>query len=382
MNDIYIYKQKAEKYKYKYLKLKQELYGGGDPCSYILPITFDNNRLIIDDDKQSGKINKKLNIKINYRAIDSPNADFYTYNKEGYIGQLFKYKNYNIILNNLEILKKISNIDLSYIDIVFGCTIFKEEQESIISSNYIRTIFKDCEHILKNNIFKKSKDRFGYIISTYPGKNINIIDLIKSKSDLIKFITDLINALEKFIIPLHNERYFLNNIDLNNIKWNAINRKIFFNILKIEENKNNNNIDIKALINNIKKINIDYYNSESMKCINKKLNDSILTADQLKNTLSVILLYLNKDEIELNNSMIKYDNNNKLTNKFTSEQANEEKKKLNYDNNYDNEITNINNKIMTIVEEEKRNNYKNKIIKDLQIRYIFQKDEDEDEDEE
>ena len=230
MNDIYIYKQKAEKYKYKYLKLKQELEGGGDPCSYILPITFDNDSLDFGTN-----ISGKLKILTNYPP-GAPNDDFNTYNKEGYTGIILKHEDYLILL---PILTHQNAVE--YTKVKYACTINKEKRERKFGlfksgTNYIRTKFPNCDHILKMSA-TKNEGKFGYIIT----ENIERIytEYLISDIDLfIQFINDLINTLNVLIEPLHKAGYILNNIDISTIRWDKTKKQVHFNITKITKDTN------------------------------------------------------------------------------------------------------------------------------------------------
>ena len=247
-----IYKQKAEKYKYKYLKLKKELEGGiiyddNNICLYNLPITTFHHykdSIIIEDGNSPGQIKQKLNIKIdryihNSPSQSSPFDDFCNYNKEGYIGKILNYNDYNKTFQTLNELRK-NNINLIYINILLGCRIYKEKRNKLSklsSKNLILTIFPNCEKMFKTSA--NDSPYFGYIISSNKSIDENISEI---------FIINLIDAIKNFIVPLHEAGYVLNNIDENNILWDE--NKVYFNIEKMTKNTDNNidnNIDLKSL---------------------------------------------------------------------------------------------------------------------------------------
>jgi hypothetical protein len=302
MNDIYIYKQKAEKYKYKYLKLKQELYGSGNHCTYNLPIKFENDSFNFELD-DSGK----LKIVTDY-PINTPNSDFKKFNIQGNNGRILNYEDYEVIL------KLLKNSELKYTNIVYTCTIYKEKRIGYFKrfgkKNYIKDKFTNCP------IFNKS-DKYGFII-TENIKGLDMENLINNNIELfIQFINHLILTLKNFIIPLHNAGYILNNINFNNIIWNKDEKKVYFNILNITKDTNKYK-DIKDLISSITKLEpfVDYHNT-------KKLlfnNDKIMSIEKLIDNLPNINKY-----IEYEKEIIKYEKKiSDINEKFLSAQINQE----------------------------------------------------------
>jgi hypothetical protein len=332
MNDIY--KHKAEKYKYKYLKLKQELeggfiYDGNKSCMYDLPIQKFDKNTEINNDEQLGQIEKKLNIIIDYKMPGMSGITSDELNKEGYIGQIFKYETYSQILQNLKILQNL-NIDLNYINIVFACTIFKEKKTGKSGNNLIRTIFTDCDHILKKSskeiILKTVKNKFGYIIyknsdnecNKYNDKiqlnecnNYNdklpIIATQKKKTIMIS-LKKIRNAIDKFIKPLHEASYVLNNIpkvtpdyDRFILPYNL--DLLYVDIFKMTvmavDKKNN---DIKHLINLISHLLYRYFeNDGDLAYESIQRNKDKITIDNLSNIITEIVKYLEVYEDFLKN---------------------------------------------------------------------------------
>jgi hypothetical protein len=267
MNEIY--KQKAEKYKNKYLKLKQELYGGYEyeynNCTSNPPIYFDlKNFYILEKNEEFDRLNDKISakgkilIKEDYRDNNTININSYSNDKK-YVGRLiksktskfYKYddeyeieyentnKNYKII-NDLQITNKEKM--LQYIPkIIYACRIKNDKSTTYAA---VTKFFPDCTK-------STNSTRYGYIITTNMGKNINVY---MKMSDLIKFIPNLIDAIQNFIIPLNNANYFLNNIDLKNIYWNQNTQKVFFNISEMKKMTNKTeNTDKEKLINSIRR---------------------------------------------------------------------------------------------------------------------------------
>jgi hypothetical protein len=297
MNDIYIYKEKAEKYKYKYLKLKQELEGGEylyNECKSNPPKYFDNETL------------EKLIIEEDYPKDNTININSFSNNYD-YVGRLIKsktnrfYDEYNIELTNsnknYKIIESLQNSKmLEYIPkIVYACTIKNDKSFFSKTSFTYDTVDKFFPHCTKRNKSKK----YGYIITTNIG--INITYYI-STSDLIKFIKHLIVAIENFIIPLHNASYVLNNIDLNNIYWNE--QQVFFNISKMKYDTNMNT-DIKNLIKSIKTLLVSHIDSYSHNNYYENVIEDITTQiEKLRNNnliiiLNNIIIYLNYNKLLL-----------------------------------------------------------------------------------
>jgi hypothetical protein len=330
MNDIY--KQKAEKYKYKYLKLKQELeggfiYDGNKRCMYDLPRQNFNENTEINNDGQLGPIEKKLNIIIDYKMPDITSDKFKNINtsdelnKEGYIGQIFKYETYSQILKNLNILKNLK-IDLNYINIVFACTIFKEKKTGKSGNNLIRTIFPDCDHILKKSskeiLFQTVKNKFGYIIYKNSDKiqlnecnnyndKIPTIATQKQKTIMIS-LKKIRNAIDKFIKPLHKASYVLNNIPkvtpdydrfLSPYNLDLLYVDIFKMTVMAVDKKNN---DIKHLINLISHLLYRYFeNDGNLAYESIQRNKDKITIDNLSDIITEIVKYLEVYEDFLNN---------------------------------------------------------------------------------
>jgi hypothetical protein len=308
MNDIYIYKQKAEKYKYKYLKLKQELYGGAK-CTFDLPINYKGKekKILFDKSNQSNKIN----IYIEYPKIDNTFDNFNEYNIEENNGQILKYKDYLQILDNFK--DKLETINKIYLDnthvqnIELACKIYYKYKKSMIrnQTNYFNVIFSECESY---KIYDNNEKEYGYIIRKKK-EEINTLE------KYIEFINNLRNAIEKFIKPLHNAGYVLNNIDASDIIWYG--EKVYFNIerMKINDDKN---IDIKGLLDYILNyfkfdLNNNYYYTN--KVLKKFSNISINIDDLLNYILNPIEELINYDK-EINS----FNNENeKIMNKIHRE---------------------------------------------------------------
>jgi hypothetical protein len=312
MNDIY--KQKAEKYKYKYLKLKQELYGGEHqyPCSYDLPKVFDDNLLDFGTN-----ISGKLKILTDY-PINTPNIDFNRFNIVNNTGIILKHEDYLILL---PILTHQNAVE--YTTVKYACTINKEKRKKKYGlfksgTNYIRTIFPNCDHILKMSA-TKNEGKFGYII-TENIKRINVDNLITKIDLFIQFINDLINTLNVLIEPLHNAGYILNNIENSTIRWDKTKKQVHFNITKITKDTNkykdinyliyfinelsflqkyrytrellkkfdDKNMSINKLINNLPKINeCIKYEKELFKCKDKIREYENLSLDDYLNIKAI-----------------------------------------------------------------------------------------------
>jgi hypothetical protein len=366
MNEIY--KQKAEKYKNKYLKLKQELYGGDNQyndCMVSPPILFNNEILKnIEDEYFPDPTNTNININ--------------SFNDDNHIGRLLKSKTkkstiskdiFKTEIDNFKIIIKNKIIDKTYIpQIKYACKIININKSLFNYSNAYNILHKFFPNCNKSKISSK----YGYIISTNPGKSIeNDMEI----SDLIIFINNLINAIIYFIKPLHNVRYILNNIDFYNIKYDE--KKVYFNISEMTVmTDNNKNNDIKNLINCIKNFKQILYKDY----INKKLNIEIFDADILILILRKIMIDLNEiksinqaysnKKTLIENLIIIYDENNGLLNKITSDQFDKEVEELldgkaYYDEDiskwtrgqYDNKLK----KVMTKEQETKRKEYIKKL---------------------
>jgi hypothetical protein len=289
MSDIY--KQKAEKYKYKYLKLKQELYGGIYEANlYYLPINSiseinNKNKLVFNN---SNKINE-FNIKIDYPPhLDNTFENFNRFNIEGYNGRIFQYDVYKSVLSNLQIIEKL-DIDKTYVqNIELACTIYyKYEIKSFrrnTNTNYFDVIFKN------NNIYIQKITDYGYIIR----KNKKEINTLKI---YLEFINNLKDAIENFIIPLHNAGYVLN---IYNVNWDG--KKVYFDIEKMTQN-NDKNIDINGLSKYIFNYfdNFDYndYYYYTNIVLKKFSNKSISIYDLLFNLNSIKDLILYDTKINL-----------------------------------------------------------------------------------
>lgn len=321
MNDIY--EHKAEKYKYKYLKLKQELYGGEHPypCSYDLPIKF-----VTDSLDFGNNISGKLKVVKDY-PINAPNTEieFNKYNNYGYTGIILKHQDYLILLPLLtkpEIVK--------YTKVVYACTINKEKRDKKLGlfksgTNYIRTIFPKCDHILKMSA-TKNKGKFGYIITKdieeiieENNHRVRILahELINNEIELFeKFINHLINTLNNFIIPLHEAGYILNNIYEETINWVIEKKEVYFDITKMTKDTDKCK-DIKNLISFILNLSIvrdKHYTKELLKDLSNKCDKNTTIQILINNLPNIIKCAKNEEEIakyehrilEYNNKILKY----------------------------------------------------------------------------
>lgn len=284
MNDIYY--KKAKKYKYKYLKLKREYIAKGgvwglknlSSCIARPPVLFSTNSL------------NELQIKRDYPMTSTSDSKslINEFNNINHIGRLLSYNDYQKELANFKSLNPPPNFFFNptmeqYIRIKFACLISKEKRvvqvqvPQIVSGTYKAMILPD-NHLKQT--FPKcsvigSADSYGYIISN-TSKSFSQLYLNSqfSKPIISSFkiahasilLNKLIEAIENFLIPLHNQGYVLDfdwdkkinwntrsYLDENyyeNIYWDEINRKIYFNILKIKKDNLKQYIykDIKGLI--------------------------------------------------------------------------------------------------------------------------------------
>jgi hypothetical protein len=273
MSDIY--KQKARKYKYKYLKLKQELEGGGGifvkkttrtlpgytdyDGDYVPPrettivvrttnpIHCTRSPHLNDDDLE------KLKIIPQYPDTKTNIRDFNNF-ESIYDRRLLKYKDYKNELNNYIKIKNIDKIDKTYIrEIVYAGKIeiiFNKEKRKILEDKY--------------DMCKISYRNHGYIISKNIKENYNINSYSIIKLEYLKI------AILKFIIPLHNAGFVLNNIEWKNIMIDPRSNQIIFDSSKITESKYTK-IDIIALYelgyHFIERKNIDIINPNKYKDI-------------------------------------------------------------------------------------------------------------------
>jgi len=243
-------------------------------------------------------------------------------NKKGYIGQIFKYETYSQILQNLNILKNL-NIDLNYINIVFACTIFKEKKTGKSDNNLIRTIFPDCDHILKKSLkerlFHTVKNKFGYIIYKNSDNKIQLnecnnyndkiptIATEKQKTIMIS-LKKIKNAIDKFIKPLHEASYVLNNIPKVTPDYNRFMSPYNLDLLYVDIFKMtvmtvlNKNNDIKHLINLISHLLYRYFeNDGDLAYESIQINKDKITIDNLSDIITEIVKYLEVYEDFLNN---------------------------------------------------------------------------------
>ena len=315
MNDIY--KQKAEKYKYKYFKLKKELEGGKHPytypCSYYLPIKFDTDSL------DFGTNIGKLKVVKDY-PINAPNTEieFNKYNNYGYTGIILKHEDYLILL---PILTEPNIVE--YTKVVYACTINKEKRDKKLGlfktgTNYIRTIFPKCDHILKMSA-TKNEGKFGYIITKdieeirgdYNTKvEISADKLINGKIELFtKFINHLINTLNNFIIPLHEAGYILNNIYKQTINWDIEKEEVYFDITKMTKDTDKCK-DIKNLISFILELSIvrnKHYTKELLKELSNKCDKNTTIKILINNLPDIIKCAKNEEKIaEYDNKIVEY----------------------------------------------------------------------------
>ena len=372
MSDIY--KQKAEKYKYKYLKLKQELYGGEyyyNHCRITPPIDEKTllNKLKINVDYRDNSINSFNNnnyvgrlIKSKTKGLDEYKIEYENSNKN-YI----TIENLNLIQNQnqnqIQIQKMLQHIP----KIVFACTI--KNDKSTTYNTLLNEIFqfKYC-----TNSNKSSK--YGYIITTNIGESISEY---MSISDSIIFIPHLIYAINNFIIPLHNAKYVLNNIKLDNIYWNK--QKVFFNISKMKIITKDNNIDIKGLIDSIQQIyvikkiiekrNLKLTANDLIDKLNEIKSNLIFEEESEKKTTSIIDYKQNK----LEELMVEYDKRYGLTGKISIQEAANRKSQLTNSNgdyfitsDYEVKEREIDKITMSEEQFKARNIYKTKIYKTIQ----------------
>ena len=292
MNDIYIYKQKAEKYKYKYLKLKQELEGGNKSCTYDLPITFDKTKLNVDN----GQIKNRLNIQTDFYTNDK---NFYSFNKIGYIGRIYEYNEYSDnILPKLKLLENIPNINKDYIDTLYASTIYKEKRFFIkFGTNYIKQLFENCPIIDKTDKTDEIK-RYGYIIRNN-STSLNNFSIYLKK--YLKFIENFKIAIEQFIIPLHKAGYVLNNINLDNIYWDEDEGKVYFNIFQMTEitKDTDKNIDINGLSCSI----LNLFNKNKL----FEYRDIQIVQNYYYNTKQLLETFCNNELMEIDYLLLKLD---------------------------------------------------------------------------
>jgi hypothetical protein len=299
MNDIYIYKQKAEKYKNKYLKLKQELEGGvnnrlpwdhkykddddddDDRITDTLPSEPKEIRTTkASDCTKQNYINsedlKILNIKPDYPNKKTNIEDIPNYYEYEYDRRLLSNNKYEKELNNYKKIKNIKDIDITHVrEIVFAGKIYNFNLYNIFSKT---KMFELLEIIYF--LCKISNKNYGYIIS----KKININSTIET-FDILK-LRYLITAIDKFIIPLHNARFVLNNIKWENIIIDLISKKIIFDISKITESINTE-IDIKALY----ELGYQFIEEKDKQIINPEKYKDI---NHLKDILNRIIIHPNR----------------------------------------------------------------------------------------
>ena len=229
MNDIYY--EKAKKYKYKYLKLKREYIAKGgvwglknlSSCIARPPMLFSQNSL------------NELKIERDYPMTSTSDSKslINKFNNINYIGRLLSYNDYQKELANFKSLKPPPNFFFNpimeqYIRIKYACLIFKEKRVAplqmaplqIVSGTY-KAMFLPDNHLKQT--FPKcsvigSADSYGYIISN-TSKSLSqlclnsqfsmpIINSIKIQHAII-LLNKLIEAIQNFLIPLHNQGYVL-----------------------------------------------------------------------------------------------------------------------------------------------------------------------------
>jgi hypothetical protein len=293
MNDIY--EHKAEKYKYKYLKLKQELYGGENNfqgCIKSPPVNFNED------------IIKKLNIE---QVYPNKTSDKYNINNiisetntSAFFGRLMNYKDYKnkkkIEVNKIEVnknkIENIPNIDLKYINSYYY--VFK-----IKNYKYIPTLKTSETYNILNqyeffNTCKKSKisKNYAYIIGN--ANNYNEIlppNAEQKKKTIYKSLDKINDVINKFIKPLHNASYILNNIPENSENNSS---PIYVDISEMTEmTDNNKNNDIEHLIKLISYLVERYFeNKGDLAYISIQNNKDKINIDNLSEIITTISTYL------------------------------------------------------------------------------------------
>lgn len=213
------------------------------------------------------------------------------FNDINHIGRLLSYNDYQKELANFKSLKPPPNFFFNpimeqYIRIKYACLIFKEKRvvplqmaplqivsgtykAMILPDNHLKQTFPKCSVI-------GSANSYGYIISN-TSKSLSQLCLNSQFSKPISgsfkiqhatiLLNGLIEAIQNFLIPLHNQGYvldydwdktinwktrsYLDEQDYyENIYWDEINYKIYFNILKMKKDNLKEYIykDIKGLI--------------------------------------------------------------------------------------------------------------------------------------
>jgi hypothetical protein len=307
MNDIYIYKQKAEKYKYKYLKLKQELEGGDEiiECQYVLPLVFKQKKLNFEN---KNKLNK-LNINIDYPPNYINNYDnFIINNNTGYFGQIFKYDNYFKILTNfkdkLSMINKFQTINKDYVQNI-------ESAYTIMHNNW--SLMNNFKNTFRNCNIEKQEFKYGYIIrKTGLEPSYTLKNLKMNLNYYCNFLIKLEDAIINFIKPLNEAGYFLKNINIDNINYDG--EQVYFNIEQIEYNSeiNNKYIDIYDLIISIFHFFVQYKNDRVYEVTDEHLGDDYYghVTNNYNNTYNVLELFSNESiklekSIEIDN-LLKY----------------------------------------------------------------------------
>lgn len=336
------------------------------------------NNNINNNDNINDLNNNLNNIKNNIDTLTNNNKDLKSkyldlYDKLNNNNIIDKIKNIDLLIKDVEELKKENNVDLSVklseLDKKYENIINKNNSEIELNKKKIEEIYNNIDNKILD-IINKNNDEL---------KNNNI----KIKDDLVK-LEEKLNEYMK----LYNDKY--DNLKENNITIFDLDNKLkrLDNISnKIEKIDINNINDLINIGNEFKNqlIDFDYLNSEFEKYKDLKNKDKLLT---IINKYNDVYNYLKKNELNIYDIYRLIDNYNFLKNKYganndiekldfsLNKEINETKNlfmqklkelenKLNIVNDNDkkiyDDINNINSQLILI------NENKNNIIKNEQI---------------